>query len=124
MSDEGNQENHEQNEEISVEDLIQQVVSQTRDDDLRMLKTLIEEVRNGAKELGFNSEWNLQRVKYEFYSNTIILCAFLGFAFIIGLGLFFLVEAGRIDSTTFSTLIAVLLGAVLDRSLQLKRRTQ
>ena len=82
------------------------------------IKELINSVKEIADKLGFNAKWDMQRRKYIFLERIFSFGLFAVVSLIIGVFLMILVDNGRIDGTTFSTLIAVLLGAILDRSIK------
>ena len=70
-----------------------------------------------ADKLGFNADWfenrGAQQNKYELI-RMIIAVSCLSF---LAVGLYLLVDKGRLDSTTFGTLLSVIVGAILNQTL-------
>jgi hypothetical protein len=81
-------------------------------------KELVEILTISLKQLGFDAEWVSaflgSQGRWNFWNRLV----FFGFLVLIGLGLFLLVAWGTMDSTTFGTLLAVLVGAALTLSIQ------
>jgi hypothetical protein len=78
----------------------------------------IELIGTMMKDLGFNAQWYKERrahdIKWDFFSAATSLL----FLLIVGAGLFYLVDNGRMDSSAFSTLLAVIVGAALKSIVQ------